>query len=168
MEKLTDRQTKLVLTQLAFKMLMERCMVYEYRNRDTLSNEDIKFLDSFFEKDNLVEILSDEPQLCSILFRNNSEFINADQKAQLIRTIAKDRNLLIQLINNNYFRKTLRVQSEIVTLIGEDPELIVIFAKSLINNDSIRDLREYINKLKISKKQKEFVNSALVAAKLMD
>ena len=168
MEKLTDRQTKLVLTQLAFKMLMERCMVYEYRNRDTLSNEDIKFLDSFFEKDNLVEILSDEPQLCSILFRNNSEFINADQKAQLIRTIAKDRNLLIQLINNNYFRKTLRVQSEIVSLIGEDPELIVIFAKSLINNDSIRDLREYINKLKISKKQKEFVNSALVAAKLMD
>ena len=168
MEKLTDRQTKLVLTQLAFKMLMERCMVYEYRNRDTLSNEDIKFLDSFFEKDNLVEILSDEPQLCSILFRNNSEFFNADQKAQLIRTIAKDRNLLIQLINNNYFRKTLRVQSEIVSLIGEDPELIVIFAKSLINNDSIRDLREYINKLKISKKQKEFVNSALVAAKLMD
>ena len=168
MEKLTDRQTKLVLTQLAFKMLMERCMVYEYRNRDTLSNKDIKFLDSFFEKDNLVEILSDEPQLCSILFRNNSEFFNADQKAQLIRTIAKDRNLLIQLINNNYFRKTLRVQSEIVSLIGEDPELIVIFAKSLINNDSIRDLREYINKLKISKKQKEFVNSALVAAKLMD
>lgn len=168
MEKLTDRQTKLVLTQLAFKMLMERCMVYEYRNRDTLSNEDIKFLDSFFEKDNLVEILSDEPQLCSILFRNNSEFFNADQKAQLIRTIAKDRDLLIKLINNNYFRKTLRVQSEIVSLIGEDPELIVIFAKSLIDNDSIRDLREYINKLKISKKQKEFVNSALVAAKLMN
>ena len=168
MEKLTDRQTKLVLTQLAFKMLMERCMVYEYRNRDTLSNEDIKFLDSFFEKDNLVDILSDEPQLCSILFRNNSEFFNADQKAQLIRTIAKDRDLLIKLINNNYFRKTLRVQSEIVSLIGEDPELIVIFAKSLIDNDSIRDLREYINKLKISKKQKEFVNSALVAAKLMN
>ncbi len=168
MEKLTDKQTKLVLTQLVFKLLIERNSIYDYKNRSSLTNEDIAFLNNFFNKDNLVEILSDEPQLSITLLRYKSDFFNADQKVKLIRSIAKDRDLLIKFINDNYFRKTLRVQSEIVSLIGEDPELIVIFAESLLRNDDVKDIKEYVNKLKISKKQKEFVNSALVTAKLMD
>lgn len=168
MEKLTDKQIKLVLTQLTFKMLMEKQTIYSYKNRDTLTKEDVIFLNSFLDKDNLIDILSDEPQLCSILLRSKSDFFDARQKIKLIQTIAKDRDLLIEFINDNYFRKTLGVQSEIVSLIGEDAELIVIFARSLINNYKVKDVKEYINKLKINKKQKEFVNSALVAAKLIN
>lgn len=168
MEKLTDKQIKLVLTQLTFKMLMEKQTIYSYKNRDTLTKEDIIFLNSFLDKDNLIDVLSDEPQLCSILLRSKSDFFDARQKIKLIQTIAKDRDLLIEFINDNYFRKTLGVQSEIVSLIGEDAELIVIFAQSLINNYKVKDVKEYINKLKINKKQKEFVNSALVAAKLIN
>lgn len=168
MEKLTDKQVKLVLTQMVFKMLIERNSIYDYKNRSSLTDEDVVFLNSFFNKDNLVKILADEPQLSSILLKSKSDFFNAGQKVQLIRAIAKDRDLLIKFINDNYFRKTLSVQSEIVSLIGEDAELIVIFAKSLMRNVDVEDVKEYINKLKINKKQKEFVNSALVAAKLMD
>ena len=168
MEKLTDKQIKLVLTQLTFKMLMEKQTIYSYKNRDTLTKEDIIFLNSFLDKDNLIDILSDEPRLCSILLRSKSDFFDARQKIKLIQTIAKDRDLLIEFINDNYFRKTLGVQSQIVSLIGEDAELIVIFARSLINNYKVKDVKEYINKLKINKKQKEFVNSALVAAKLIN
>lgn len=168
MEKLNDRQVKLVLTQMVFKMLMERNAIYDYKNRSTLTDEDVVFLNSFFDKGNLVEILSDEPRLSSILLKCKSDFFNADQKVKLIRNIAKDRDLFINFINDNYFRKTLMVQSEIVSLIGEDAELIVIFAQSLMRNADVEDVKGYINKLKINKKQREFVNSALVAAKLMD
>lgn len=168
MEKLTDKQTKLVLTQMVFKMLMERNVIYDYKNRSTLTDEDVIFLNSFFDKGNLVEILSDEPRLSSILLKCKSDFFNANQKVKLIRNIAKDRDLFIDFINDNYFRKTLNVQSEIVSLIGEDSELIVIFAKSLMKNADVEDVKEYINKLKINKKQREFVNTALVAAKLMN
>lgn len=168
MEKLNDRQIKLVLTQMVFKMLMERNVIYDYKNRSTLTDEDVIFLNSFFDKGNLVEILSDEPRLSSILLKCKSDFFNADQKVKLIRNIAKDRDLFIDFINDNYFRKTLSVQSEIVSLIGEDSELIVIFAKSLMKNADVEDVKEYINKLKINKKQREFVNTALVAAKLMN
>lgn len=168
MKKLTDKQIKLVLTQMVFKMLMERNVIYDYKNRSSLTNEDVVFLNSFFDKNNLVEILSDEPRLSSILLKCKSDYFNATQKVKLIRSIAKDRDLFIDFINDNYFRKTLAVQSEIVSLIGEDTELIVIFAKSLMRNADVEDVKEYINKLKINKKQREFVNSALVAAKLMD
>lgn len=168
MEKLTDKQTKLVLTQMVFKLLIERNSIYDYKNRSALTDEDIVFLNSFFDKDNLVKILADEPQLSNTLLKYKSDFFNAGQKVQLIRSIAKDRDLFINFINDNYFRKTLRVQSEIVSLIGEDAELIVIFAKSLMRNADVEDVKEYINKLKINKKQREFVNTALVAAKLMD
>ena len=168
MKKLTDKQTKLVLTQMVFKMLMERNAIYDYKNRSTLTDEDVVFLNSFFDKNNLVEILSDEPRLSSILLKCKSDYFDANQKVKLIRNIAKDRDLFINFINDNYFRKTLRVQSEIVSLIGEDTELIVIFAKSLMRNEDVEDVKEYINKLKINKKQKEFVNTALVAAKLMN
>lgn len=168
MEKLTDKQTKLVLTQMVFKMLMERNVIYDYKNRSTLTDEDVIFLNSFFDKGNLVEILSDEPRLSSILLKYKSDYFNAGQKVKLIRNIAKDRDLFIDFINDNYFRKTLSVQSEIVSLIGEDSELIVIFAKSLMKNADVEDVKEYINKLKINKKQREFVNTALVAAKLMN
>lgn len=168
MEKLTDKQTKLVLTQMVFKLLIERNSIYDYKNRSALTDEDIVFLNSFFDKDNLVKILADEPQLSNTLLKYKSDFFNAGQKVQLIRSIAKDRDLFINFINDNYFRKTLRVQSEIVSLIGEDTELIVIFAKSLMRNADVEDVKEYINKLKINKKQREFVNTALVAAKLMD
>lgn len=168
MEKLNDRQVKLVLTQMVFKMLMERNAIYDYKNRSTLTDEDVVFLNSFFDKDNLVEILTDEPRLSSILLKCKSDYFNAGQKVKLIRNIAKDRDLFINFINDNYFRKTLMVQSEIVSLIGEDAELIVIFAKSLMRNADVENVKEYINKLKINKKQREFVNTALVAAKLMD
>ena len=168
MEKLNDRQVKLVLTQMVFKMLMERNAIYDYKNRSTLTDEDVVFLNSFFDKDNLVEILADEPRLSSILLKCKSDYFNATQKVKLIRNIAKDRDLFINFINDNYFRKTLSVQSEIVSLIGEDAELIVIFAKSLMRNADVENVKEYINKLKINKKQREFVNTALVAAKLMD
>lgn len=168
MKKLTDKQTKLVLTQMVFKMLMERNVIYDYKNRSTLTNEDVVFLNSFFDKNNLVDILADEPRLSSILLKCKSDYFNVGQKVKLIRSIAKDRDLFIDFINDNYFRKTLAVQSEIVSLIGEDTELIVIFAQSLMRNADVEDIKEYINKLKINKKQREFVNSALVAAKLMD
>lgn len=168
MEKLNDRQVKLVLTQMVFKMLMERNVIYDYKNRNTLTDEDVVFLNSFFDKDNLVEILADEPRLSSILLKCKSDYFDANQKVKLMRNIAKDRDLFINFINDNYFRKTLRVQSEIVSLIGEDAELIVIFAQSLMRNADVEDVKGYINKLKINKKQREFVNSALVAAKLMD
>lgn len=168
MEKLNDRQVKLVLTQMVFKMLMERNAIYDYKNRSTLTDEDVVFLNSFFDKDNLVEILADEPQLSSILLKCKSDYFNANQKVKLIRNIAKDRDLFINFINDNYFRKTLSVQSEIVSLIGEDSELIVIFAQSLMRNADVENIKEYINKLKINKKQREFVNTALVAAKLMN
>lgn len=168
MEKLNDRQVKLVLTQMVFKMLMERNAIYDYKNRSTLTDEDVVFLNSFFDKDNLVEILADEPRLSSILLKCKSDYFNAGQKVKLIRNIAKDRDLFINFINDNYFRKTLMVQSEIVSLIGEDEELIVIFAQSLMRNADVENIKEYINKLKINKKQREFVNTALVAAKLMN
>ncbi len=168
MKKLTDKQTKLVLTQMVFKMLMERNVIYDYKNRNTLTDEDVVFLNSFFDKNNLVEILADEPRLSSILLKCKSDYFDANQKVKLIRNIAKDRDLFINFINDNYFRKTLRVQSEIISLIGEDPELIVIFVQSLMRNADVEDVKEYINKLKINKKQREFVNTALVAAKLMD
>lgn len=168
MEKLNDRQVKLVLTQMVFKMLMERNAIYDYKNRSTLTDEDVVFLNSFFDKDNLVEILADEPRLSSILLKCKSDYFNAGQKVKLIRNIAKDRDLFINFINDNYFRKTLSVQSEIVSLIGEDSELIVIFAQSLMRNADVENIKEYINKLKINKKQREFVNTALVAAKLMN
>lgn len=168
MEKLNDRQVKLVLTQMVFKMLMERNAIYDYKNRSTLTDEDVVFLNSFFDKDNLVEILADEPRLSSILLKCKSDYFNANQKVKLIRNIAKDRDLFINFINDNYFRKTLSVQSEIVSLIGEDSELIVIFAQSLMRNADVENIKEYINKLKINKKQREFVNTALVAAKLMN
>lgn len=168
MEKLNDRQVKLVLTQMVFKMLMERNAIYDYKNRSTLTDEDVVFLNSFFDKDNLVEILADEPRLSSILLKCKSDYFNANQKVKLIRNIAKDRDLFINFINDNYFRKTLMVQSEIVSLIGEDEELIVIFAQSLMRNADVENIKEYINKLKINKKQREFVNTALVAAKLMN
>lgn len=168
MEKLNDRQVKLVLTQMVFKMLMERNAIYDYKNRSTLTDEDVVFLNNFFDKDNLVEILFDEPRLSSILLKCKSDYFNANQKVKLIRNIAKDRDLFINFINDNYFRKTLMVQSEIVSLIGEDEELIVIFAQSLMRNADVENVKEYINKLKINKKQREFVNTALVAAKLMD
>ena len=102
------------------------------------------------------------------MLKCKSDYFNATQKVKLIRNIAKDRDLFINFINDNYFRKTLSVQSEIVSLIGEDAELIVIFAKSLMRNADVENVKEYINKLKINKKQREFVNTALVAAKLMD
>lgn len=168
MEKLNDRQVKLVLTQMVFKMLMERNAIYDYKNRSTLTDEDVVFLNSFFDKDNLVEILADEPRLSSILLKCKSDYFNANQKVKLIRNIAKDRDLFINFINDNYFRKTLSVQSEIVSLIGEDSELIVIFAQSLMRNADVENIKEYINKLKINKKQREFINTALVAAKLMN
>lgn len=168
MEKLNDRQIKLVLTQMVFKMLMERNAIYDYKNRSTLTDEDVVFLNSFFDKDNLVEILADEPRLSSILLKCKSDYFNAGQKVKLIRNIAKDRDLFINFINDNYFRKTLMVQSEIVSLIGKDAELIVIFAQSLMRNADVENIKEYINKLKINKKQREFVNTALVAAKLMN
>lgn len=168
MEKLNDRQVKLVLTQMVFKMLMERNAIYDYKNRSTLTDEDVVFLNSFFDKDNLVEILADEPRLSSILLKCKSDYFNANQKVKLIRNIAKDRDLFINFINDNYFRKTLSVQSEIVSLIGKDSELIVIFAQSLMRNADVENIKEYINKLKINKKQREFVNTALVAAKLMN
>lgn len=168
MEKLNDRQVKLVLTQMVFKMLMERNAIYDYKNRSTLTDEDVVFLNSFFDKDNLVEILADEPRLSSILLKCKSDYFNANQKVKLIRNIAKDRDLFVNFINDNYFRKTLSVQSEIVSLIGEDAELIVIFAQSLMRNADVENIKEYINKLKINKKQREFVNTALVAAKLMN
>lgn len=168
MEKLNDRQVKLVLTQMVFKLLIERNSIYDYKNRSALTDEDIVFLNSFFDKDNLVKILADEPQLSNTLLKYKSDFFNAGQKVQLMRNIAKDRDLFINFINDNYFRKTLRVQSEIVSLIGEDEELIVIFAQSLMRNADVENIKEYINKLKINKKQREFVNTALVAAKLMN
>lgn len=48
MEKLTNKQTKLVLTQMVFKLLIERNSIYDYKNRSALTEEDVVFLNSFF------------------------------------------------------------------------------------------------------------------------
>ena len=63
--------------------------------------------------------------------------------------------------------KTIAVQSEIMQLIKDDEELVIEFAKSLINNYKIEDLESYVKKLKIDKQDKELINTMLIAAKLI-
>ena len=63
--------------------------------------------------------------------------------------------------------KTIAVQSEIMQLIKDDEELVIEFAKSLINNYKIEDLEYYVKKLKIDKQDKELISTVLVAAKLI-
>ena len=52
-------------------------------------------------------------------------------------------------------------------LIKDDEELVIEFAKSLINNYKIEDLESYVKKLKIDKQDKELINTMLIAAKLI-
>ena len=42
-------------------------------------------------------------------------------------------------------------------LIKDDEELVIEFAKSLINNYKIEDLKSYVKKLKIGKQDKELM-----------
>ena len=76
--------------------------------------------------------------------------------------------ILKRIINDNYSTfKTIAVQSEIMQLIKDDEELVIEFAKSLINNYKIEDLKSYVKKLKIDKQDKELINTMLIAAKLI-
>ena len=89
-------------------------------------------------------------------------------KIKLIRYASKDREILKRIINDNYSTfKTIAVQSEIMQLIKDDEELVIEFAKSLINNYEIEDLKSYVKKLKIDKQDKELINTMLIAAKLI-
>ena len=51
-------------------------------------------------------------------------------------------------------------------LIKDDKELVIEFAKSLINNYKIEDLESYVKKLKIDKQDKELINTMLIAIKV--
>ena len=127
-----------------------------------------KFFNDFNNKETLIELIKDNPKLCWKILYYKPEYFDAKLKIKLIRYASKDREILKKIIESNYGTyKTIAVQSEIIQLIKDDEELIIEFAKSLISNYKIKDLRSYVKKLKIDKEDKELINSVLVAAKLI-
>ena len=127
-----------------------------------------KFFNGFNNKEIFVELIKDNPELCwKVLYFKAGQF-DSKLKIKLIRYASKDREILKMIINDNYSTfKTISVQSEIIQLIKDDEELIIEFAKSLINNYKIEDLKSYFKKLKIGKQDKELISAVLVAAKLI-
>ena len=138
-KNLTQEQLKVILESLGYTLLFRK----EILMNRTLE-EDPK-MNKFFKD-----------------FKNKENFI------KLIRYASKDRAILKRIIKDNYSTfKTIAVQSEIMQLIKDDEELVIEFAKSLINNYKIEDLESYVKKLKIDKQDKELINTMLIAAKLI-
>ena len=132
------------------------------------NSEMINFLINFNCKETFVELIKDNPEFCWKVLCYKPEYFDARLKIKLIRYASKAREVLEKIIKNNYGTyKTIAVQSEIIQLIKDDEELIIEFAKSLISNYKIKDLKSYVKKLKINKEDKELINSVLVAAKLI-
>ena len=165
-ENLTQKQLKVILESLGYTLLFKK----ETLMNGTLEEdpEMNKFFDDFNNKENFIELIKDNPELCwKVLYFKTGQF-DAKLKIKLIRYASKDREILKRIINDNYSTfKTISVQSEIMQLIKDDEELVIEFAKSLINNYKIEDLKSYVKKLKIDKQDKELINTMLIAAKLI-
>ena len=165
-ENLTQEQLKVILESLGYTLLFRK----EILMNGTLEEdpEMNKFFDNFNNKETFVELIKDNPELCwKVLYFKTGQF-DAKLKIKLIRYAAKDRAILKRIIKDNYGTfKTIAVQSEIMQLIKDDEELVIEFAKSLINNYKIEDLKSYVKKLKIDKQDKELISTVLVAAKLI-
>lgn len=165
-ENLTQEQLKAILESLGYTLLFRK----EILMNGTLEEDPKmnKFFDDFNNKETFVELIKDNPELCwKVLYFKTGQF-DAKLKIKLIRYASKDRAILKRIIKDNYSTfKTIAVQSEIMQLIKDDEELVIEFAKSLINNYKIEDLESYVKKLKIDKQDKELINTMLIAAKLI-
>ena len=165
-ENLTQEQLKVILESLGYTLLFrkERLM-----NRTLEEDPEMnKFFNGFNNKETFVELIKDNPELCWKVLYFKTGQLDAKLKIKLIRYASKDREILKRIINDNYNTfKTISVQSEIIQLIKDDEELVIEFAKSLINNYKIEDLKSYVKKLKIGKQDKELINTMLIAAKLV-
>ena len=165
-ENFTQEQFKVILESLGYTLLFrkESLMNGTLEKNSEMSN----FFINFNYKETLIELIKDNPKLCWKILYFKPEYFDTRLKIKLIRYASKDREILKKIINSNYGTyKTIAVQSEIIQLIKDDEELIIEFAKSLINDYKIKDLKSYVKKLKIDKEDKELINSILVAAKLI-
>ena len=165
-ENLTQEQLKAILELLGYTLLFRKeILMNGTLEEDTEMN---KLFDDFNNKETFVELIKDNPTLCwKVLYFKTGQF-DAKLKIKLIRYASKDRAILKRIIKDNYSTfKTIAVQSEIMQLIKDDEELVIEFAKSLINNYKIEDLESYVKKLKIDKQDKELINTMLIAAKLV-
>ena len=165
-ENLTQEQLKVILESLGYTLLFRKEMLM---NKTLEEDPEMnKFFNGFNNKETFVELIKDNPELCwKVLYFKAGQF-DAKLKIKLIRCAAKDREILKRIIKDNYNTfKTISVQSEIMQLIKNDEELVIEFAKSLINNYKIEDLESYVKKLKIDKQDKELINTMLIAAKLI-
>ena len=165
-ENFTQEQFKLILESLGYTLLFRKESLMNGALEK--NSEMINFFINFNYKETLIELIKDNPKLCWKILYYKPEYFDAKLKIKLIRYASKDREILKKIIKSNYGTyKTIAVQSEIIQLIKDDEELIIEFAKSLINNYKIKDLKSYVKKLKIDKEDKELINSVLVAAKLI-
>lgn len=165
-ENLTQEQLKVILESLGYTLLFRKESLMNGALEK--NSEMINFFINFNYKETLIELIKDNPKLCWKILYYKPEYFDTKLKIKLIRYASKDREMLKRIINYNYSKfKTISVQSEIIQLIKDDEELIIEFAKSLISNDKIKDLRSYVKKLKIDKEDKELINSVLVATKLI-
>ena len=165
-ENLTQKQLKVILESLGYTLLFKKEILM---NRTLEEDPEMnKFFNGFNNKETFVELIKDNPELCwKVLYFKTGQF-DAKLKIKLIRYASKDREILKRIIKDNYNTfKTIAVQSEIMQLIKDDEELVIEFAKSLINNCKIEDLKSYVKKLKIDKQDKELINTMLIAAKLI-
>ena len=165
-ENLTQKQLKVILESLGYTLLFKKEILM---NRTLEEDPEMnKFFNGFNNKETFVELIKDNPELCwKILYFKTGQF-DAKLKIKLIRYASKDREILKRIIKDNYSTfKTIAVQSEIMQLIKDDEELVIEFAKSLINNYKIEDLKSYVKKLKIGKQDRELINTMLIAAKLV-
>ena len=165
-ENLTQKQLKVILESLGYTLLFKKEILMNRTLEEDLEMN--KFFNGFNNKETFVELIKDNPELCwKVLYFKTGQF-DAKLKIKLIRYASKDREILKRIIKDNYNTfKTIAVQSEIMQLIKDDEELVIEFAKSLINNCKIEDLKSYVKKLKIDKQDKELINTMLIAAKLI-
>ena len=168
-ENLTQEQLKVILELLGYTLLFRKeLLMNETLEKNSEINE---FFNNFNDKETFVELIKDNPEFCWKVLFYKPEYFDAKLKIKLIRCALKDREILERIINDTYGTfKTIAAQSEIteiIRLIKDDRDLIIKFAKSLINNYKIKDLKSYVKKLKIDKEDKELINSVLVAAKLI-
>ena len=149
-ENLTQKQLKVILESLGYTLLFKKEILM---NRTLEEDPEMnKFFNGFNNKETFVELIKDNPELCwKVLYFKTGQF-DSKLKIKLIRYASKDREILKRIIKDNYNTfKTIAVQSEIMQLIKDDEELVIEFAKSLINNYKIEDLESYVKKLKIDK-----------------
>ena len=165
-ENITQEQLKVILESLGYTLLFRKeSLMNETLEKNSEMNE---FFNNFNNKETFVELIKDNPEFCWKVLFYKPEYFDAKLKIKLIRCASKDREILERIINDTYGTfKTIAAQSEIIRLIKDDRDLIIKFAKSLIDNYEIKDLKSHIKKLKIDKQDKELINTVLAAAKLI-